>query len=213
MKKSPQPASRDTFRHGDLRNALIAAGLEMARAGGPDAVILREATRRAGVSPNAAYRHFANQAALLQAVRSACISRLAAAIEQEMARHKPGRNLALYARRSLCAVGTAYLGFALREPGMFRTAFSVPPPIHTRNQANTASLGLNPYQLLSLALDRMQHAGLLRARDRPGAEFLAWSSVHGLALLALEGPLASMPRADVAALGQRLVRMVERGLT
>ncbi|MBT9332619.1 TetR/AcrR family transcriptional regulator [Paracidobacterium acidisoli] len=213
MKKADPARPRGTFRHGDLRNALIRAGLSMARAGGPDAVVLREATRQAGVAPNAAYRHFTSQAALLDAVRSACISRLAAAIEQEMARHKPGRNPRLYARRSLCAVGMGYLGFALREPGMFRTAFSVPPAIETPNQANTASMGLNPYQLLSLALDRMQQAGLLREKDREGAEFLAWSSVHGLALLALEGPLLSMPRATVLALGQRLVNMVERGLS
>ena len=126
--KGPLPAKpRKTFRHGDLRNALLTAGLAMARAGGPHAVILREATRQAGVARNAAYRHFSSQAALLDAVRSACICRLASAIEMEMARHKPGRDPKLYARRSLCAVGVAYRGFALDDPGMFRTAFSVPP--------------------------------------------------------------------------------------
>ena len=52
---------RATYRHGDLRQALLDAGLAMAREGGPDAVVLREATRRAGVSPNAAYRHFADR--------------------------------------------------------------------------------------------------------------------------------------------------------
>jgi AcrR family transcriptional regulator len=212
MKTSAPATPRKTFRHGDLRAALITAGLAMARTGGPEAVILREATRQAGVSPNAAYRHFSSQAALLDAVRSACISSLAAAIEQEMGRHKPGRDPKLYARRSLSAVGMGYLGFALNEPGMFRTAFSVPPAVHTRDEAKTASLGLNPYQLLSLALDRMQEAGLLSRRDRQGAEFLAWSSVHGLALLALEGPLMRMPREEVLRLGQRLVNMVERGL-
>ncbi len=62
MKKNVTIEKRKTFRHGDLRNALLTAGLEMARMGGPNAVILREATRQAGVSPNAAYRHFASQA-------------------------------------------------------------------------------------------------------------------------------------------------------
>jgi len=81
MKKNVTVEKRKTFRHGDLRNALLTAGLEMARVGGPDAVILREATRQASVSPNAAYRHFANQSALLDAVRSVCISQLAAAID------------------------------------------------------------------------------------------------------------------------------------
>ncbi|MCE1190745.1 MAG: TetR/AcrR family transcriptional regulator, partial [Acidovorax sp.] len=53
----PRRAPRSTYRHGDLRRALLDAGIELARQGGPDAVVLREATRRAGVAPNAAYRH------------------------------------------------------------------------------------------------------------------------------------------------------------
>jgi AcrR family transcriptional regulator len=216
MKKNVTPEKREkrkTFRHGDLRNALLTAGLEMARVGGPDAVVLREATRQAGVSPNAAYRHFAGQAELLDAVRSACLSQLAAAIEGEMKKCRPGRDPQAFARKSLRAVGMGYLGFAMREPGMFRTAFSVPPPVHSPNPANTASMGLNPFQLLSLALDRMQESGVLSKKDRKDAEYLAWSTVHGLALLVLEGPLHKMPQEMVLALGERLVVMVERGLS
>lgn len=213
MKKKVSLEKRKTFRHGDLRNALVTAGLEMARVGGPNAVILREATRQAGVAPNAAYRHFSGQAELLDAVRSACLSRVAAAIEEEMKKHKAGRSPQAFARRSLHAVGMGYLGFAMREPGMFRTAFSVPPAVHSPDPANTASMGLNPFQLLSLALDRMQESGLLSKKDRKGAEYLAWSTVHGLALLVLEGPLHKMPREMVLALGERLVVMVERGLS
>jgi len=213
MKKNVSVPARKSFRHGDLRNALLAAGLEMARVGGPAAVVLREATRQAGVSPNAAYRHFDNQAALLDAVRSACLSRLAAAIEEEMKKCRPGRNPQVLARKSLRAVGMGYLGFAMKEPGMFRTAFSVPPPVHSPDPANTSSMGLNPFQLLSLALDRMADSGLLSKKDRQGAEYLAWSTVHGLALLALEGPLQKMPHEVVLALGERLVLMVERGLS
>jgi len=213
MKKTASNEKRKTFRHGDLRNALIAAGIEMARAGGPNAVVLREATRQAGVSPNAAYRHFANQAELLDAVRSACLSRLAAAIEDEMKKCRPGRNPQAFARKSLRAVGMGYLGFAMKEPGVFRTAFSVPPPVHSPNPANTASMGLNAFQLLSLALDRMLAGGLLSKKVRQDAEYLAWSTVHGLALLVLEGPLHQMPHEIVLALGDRLVVMVERGLS
>jgi AcrR family transcriptional regulator len=212
MKKTVTLEKRKTFRHGDLRNALLAAGIEMARIAGPNTVILRKATRQAGVSPNAAYRHFANQAELLDAVRSACFSQLAAAIEDEMKKCRPGRDPQAFARKSLRAVGMGYLGFAMREPGMFRTAFSVPPTVHEQNPANTASMGLNPFQLLSLALDRMQESGLLSKKNREDAEYLAWSTVHGLALLALEGPLHQMPQAMVLALGERLVLMVERGL-
>jgi AcrR family transcriptional regulator len=213
MKKNVSTQKRKTFRHGDLRNALVAAGLEMARVGGPNAVVLREATRQSGVSPNAAYRHFASQAALLDAVRSACISRVAAAIEEEMSKTRLGRDPQMFARKSLRAVGMGYLGFAVREPGMFRTAFLVPPLIHSPNPANTASMGLNPFQLLSLALDRMLESGLLSKKNRKDAEYLAWSTVHGLALLVLEGPLHKMPHEMVLVLGERLVVMVERGLS
>jgi Tetracyclin repressor-like, C-terminal domain len=123
-----------------------------------------------------------------------------------------GRNPQAFARKSLRAVGMGYLGFAMREPGMFRTAFSVPPAVHEQNPANTASLGLNPFQLLSLALNRMQESGLLGKKVRQDAEYLAWSTVHGLALLVLEGPLHKMPQEMVLELGERLVVMVERGL-
>lgn len=213
MKKNITVEKRETFRHGDLRNALLSAGLEMARAGGPNAVILREATRQAGVSPNAAYRHFASQAELLDAVRSACLSKLAAAIEDGMNKCRRSRDPRVFARKSLRAVGMGYLGFAMKEPGMFRTAFSVPPIVNSPNPANTASMGLNPFQLLSLALDRMSESGLLSKKDREGAEYLAWSTVHGLALLVLEGPLHAMPPKAVLALGERIVLMVERGLS
>src|SRR4051795_7602628 len=77
---------RATYRHGDLRAALLAAGLDLAREGGPDAVVLREATRRVGVSPNAAYRHFADRAALLAAVSDAAQALVADQMEAALTR-------------------------------------------------------------------------------------------------------------------------------
>lgn len=211
--KAAGKATRSTFRHGDLRRALLDAGIEMARIGGPQAVVLREATRQAGVVPNAAYRHFANQNDLLAAVRSACIAMLAVAIEQEMNTLRPGKDAASYARRSLRAVGTGYLTFALTNPGLFKTAFSVPAPVfETPNPENAGATGLNPFQLLGLALDRMLAAGILKPKDRPGAEFLAWSTVHGMALLMLDGPLRGIDAATTQHLAKRLLDMVERGL-
>src|SRR6266404_8137133 len=120
------PPRRSTYRHGDLRRALLEAGIQLARAGGPDAVVLREATRRAGVVPNAAYRHFASRWELLQAVRSAALSALAVAMEAELARVPRGTSPADAARASLRAIGTAYLRFAQEETGLFRTAFAIP---------------------------------------------------------------------------------------
>src|SRR5579872_7291884 len=63
---------------GAVRDGLVTAGLELARAGGPDAVVLREAARMVGVVPNAAYRHFADRDELLAAVCTAAMGELAA---------------------------------------------------------------------------------------------------------------------------------------
>ena len=163
---------RETYRHGDLRRALIDAGVALAREGGPDAVVLREATRRAGVAPNAAYRHFASHHALFDAVRTHALGALAQAIEREWAKALKVRGAVARARALLRAVGTGYLGFAQAETGLFRTAFvfgehdvQVPP-----DPARTAAMGLNPFELLGAALDAMVAAGALPAERRPGPQ-------------------------------------------
>jgi AcrR family transcriptional regulator len=209
-----QPERRATYRHGDLRNALLDAAVELARSGGPDAVALRAVTRRAGVVPNAAYRHYASHRELLQAVRGAALARLALAIEAELADVDAGAAPADAARASLRAVGSGYLKFALAEPGLFHTAFFVQDDLHGQPTPDKAGCsGLNPFQLLGVALDRYVEAGLLPPEQRLGAEYLAWSAVHGLALLILDGPMRTMPASQHQAIAKRLLAMVERGLS
>jgi AcrR family transcriptional regulator len=211
-KKSRVPA-RKTFRHGDLRRALLEAGTALARDGGPNAVVLREATRRAGVSPNAAYRHFSSHGDLLQAVRAAALSSLAIAIETEIEGIPRSKRAADVARATLRAVGTGYLKFAITQPGLFRTAFSVSDRVEgDLDAAKAGNSGLNPFQLLASALDRMVEAGVLPQQRRPGAEYLAWSAVHGLAFLVIEGPLSGSSAKEVQTLAERLLLMVENGL-
>ncbi|SDD51937.1 transcriptional regulator, TetR family [Cupriavidus sp. YR651] len=211
---TPQsPPTRTTYRHGDLRRALLEAGIDLARAGGPDAVVLREATRRAGVVPNAAYRHFASRQDLLQAVRAAALSGLAMAMEAQLGALPPDASPADRARGSLRAVGTGYLQFALAETGLFRTAFSVPDDVEDdADPAKAGNSGLNPFQLLGAALDHWVDAGLLPPERRPGAEYVAWSAVHGLAILLIDGPLRGRAQEQAAIIGQRLLDMVENGL-
>jgi AcrR family transcriptional regulator len=207
------PRRRSTYRHGDLRRALLEAGVELARAGGPDAVVLREATRRAGVVPNAAYRHFESREALLQAVRAAALAALAASMERERAARARGGRPADRARARLRAVGAAYLDFAQAQTGLFRTAFSVPGrALPEGDPAQAGSSGPNPFQLLASALDELVAAGVLPAERRPGAEYLAWSAVHGLAMLVIDGPLRGLGAQEKAAAAERLLDMVERGL-
>ncbi|MDQ3966294.1 MAG: TetR/AcrR family transcriptional regulator [Actinomycetota bacterium] len=204
---------RDTYRHGDLRRALLAAGTDLARGGGPDAVVLREATRRVGVAPSAAYRHFADRRALLDAVCSAAQAALAVAMEEELAEVEREGNPADSARARLRAVGAGYLRFAQAEPGLFRTAFSASDNLQSAaSPARAGEGGLTPFQLLAAALDRLVEAGVLPPERRPGAEFLAWSAVHGLAMLLIDGPLRGLDRAQAQDAGRRLLDMVERGL-
>ena len=66
--------------------------------------------------------------------------------------------------------------------------------------------------MLGAALDRFVAAGILPAARRPGAEYLAWSAVHGLALLVTDGPLHSMAAAERQVIEERLLDMVEKGL-
>ena len=209
-------ASRDrpAYHHGDLRQALVDAGMALAREGGPLAVVLREATRRAGVAPTAAYRHFANHQALFEAVRAAALGALARAIETEMQSAESLPDATARARGLLAAVGRGYLGFAETEPGWFRTAFAsgafdvqMPP-----GPARVAAKGLNPYELLSYALNAMAEAGVLPPERRLGAEFLAWSTVHGMAMLSIDGPLRGVKPEQRRALGLRLLAMVEKGI-
>jgi AcrR family transcriptional regulator len=205
--------ARATYRHGDLHRALLEAGIALARAGGPDAVVLREATRRAGVAPNAAYRHFASRQDLLEAVRSAALSELANAMEAELAKARRAKTAGEAARADLRAVGAGYLRFALTETGLFRTAFATPELLEfTGDPARKGESGLDPFELLSAALDKFVAAGLLPPERRPAAEFLAWSAVHGFAMLVIDGPLHTVPRADIDAIGARVIAMVEKGI-
>lgn len=213
-KRNPAaPRSRTTYRHGDLRRALLDAGIAQARAGGPDAVVLREATRRAGVVPNAAYRHFGSRDDLLRAVRASALAALAAAMERELEAVRRGGRAADFARASLRAIGTAYLRFAQTETGLFRTAFA--GRIAQASEVGATNVGpgsRNPFALLGAALDRMVDAGALPPARRPGAEYLAWSAVHGLAMLVLDGPLHRLTAVQRRALADKLLDMVENGL-
>jgi len=217
MSDEEQPPSRSTYRHGGLREALLEAGIEMAREGGPDAVVLREATRRAGVSPNAAYRHFADREALLKAVSDSCLGFSADRIERELAEHPPtgpdGAVTEADARAMLRAVGLGYLAFAREEPGLFRTAYSVPDDLrHAFAPAKAGRAGRTPFQLVGIALDAMVETGAMPAARRQNAEFLAWATVHGLGMLIIDGPLRGLDDRMVDFATSRLLDMVDRGL-
>jgi AcrR family transcriptional regulator len=180
---------------GAVRDGLVAAGLELARAGGPDAVVLREATRMVGVVPNAAYRHFADRDELLAAVCAAALRELASRMAAGVARVRGRRGDPAAARRRLHAIGTAYLEFSRQEPGLFATAFALPQQHTYQAPDGGTGNGLSPLGHLRAVLDELAEAGVLQPRRRDGLEYPIWSAVHGLAVLTGQGPLRDVPAA------------------
>ena len=187
-------AERRRRPRGAVRDGLVAAGLELARTGGPDAVVLREATRMVGVVPNAAYRHFADRDELLAAVCAAAMSELADRMAAGVARVRGKYGDPAAARRRLNAIGTAYLEFARQEPGWFATAFALPQRHDYDTPAGTGP-DRNPLDQLRTALDELVEAGMLDRQRRDGIEYPIWSTVHGLAVLTGRGPLRDVPEA------------------
>jgi AcrR family transcriptional regulator len=180
---------------GAVRDGLIAAGLELARTGGPDAVVLREATRMVGVVPNAAYRHFADRDELLAAVCTAAMRELAGRMAAGVARVRGKYGDPAAAGRRLDAIGRAYLDFAHEEPGLFAAAFAVPQQHSYGVPDGAAGPDPTPLDQLRAALDELVAAGILDRRRRNGIEYAVWSTVHGLAVLAGQGPLRDIPDA------------------
>jgi AcrR family transcriptional regulator len=188
-------AGRRRRPRGAVRDGLVAAGLELARTGGPDAVVLREATRMVGVVPNAAYRHFADRDELLAAVCAAALRELADRMAAGVSgvRGKHGDPAA--ARRRLRAIGAAYLEFAREESGLFATAFALPQQHAYGAPEEGTGKERTPLGHLRTALDELVDAGVLDSRRRDGIEYPIWSAMHGLAVLTGQGPLRDVPPA------------------
>jgi AcrR family transcriptional regulator len=190
-----------------VRSALVDAGVELARAGGPDAVVLREVTRMVGVVPNAAYRHFSDRDALLAAVRDEALKQLAQRMADRMSQVRAGPHTATGARLRLQAVGRSYLEFARTEPGLFDTAFTA-----HEHPVTSPDDGPTPLGLLQAALDDLVEAGLLDPARRPNIEYATWATVHGLAML-LRGPLRSLPEREKTQLETELSAFIGSALS
>jgi AcrR family transcriptional regulator len=212
MAPAPAPPPRRRPR-GQVRRRLIEAGLALARAGGPEAVVLREAARQVGVAPNAAYRHFVDRNALLNAVCEEAMHEMAQRMEGALARVALAYGTPEGALSRLRALGVAYQEFALMEPGLFSTAFAVPRHLEYATGDAAATAGeRTPLQLLEAVLDELVTAGVLPPERRPQAEYVVWSCVHGLTMLVSQGPLRQLPPSLRTHLGELLSAFIVRGL-
>jgi AcrR family transcriptional regulator len=171
---NPKPA-RKSYHHGDLRSALIEAGLKLLAERDADDLGLREVAREVGVSATSVYRHFPDKNALLTALAGEGLTRLAVA--QHAAAEAAGGGTAGFS-----ATGAAYVRFALANPALFRLMFANPSVAEmlTEPPAGTPD---------AMAFLKTNAAALA---DRKGADtqvivVQAWAIAHGLAMLMLDG--------------------------
>ncbi|MGI5242700.1 TetR/AcrR family transcriptional regulator [Dactylosporangium sp. CA-139066] len=202
--------SRHSYHHGDLANALTGAALELARSGGPDAVVLREAARQIGVSATAAYRHFTSREDLMHAVKDCALTELAERMQQELDAVPSDVDSAEQLRLRLRALGRGYIGFALERPGLFRTAFA-----HMEKMTDRPGIDpmqTPPFRMLVATLDGLVESGLIDGSRRPFLEFAAWSAVHGMAELLLDGPMSHLPADLQQAAVSRALDVINAGI-
>ncbi|MEV8420378.1 TetR/AcrR family transcriptional regulator [Streptomyces niveus] len=211
--------ARRNYHHGELRTALLDAAEALVRERGADGWSLREASARVGVSSSAAYHHFASRDALVRALRRRVLGELGERLSQEVGR-TAGPEAGADHQRRLVAVGRTYVQWAVEDPSVARLAFGAGDPAAgdpasgpTSDSTSDAATPPHPHDILDAELDRLVEVGGLPAAARPGADFVVWAAVHGLATLLVDG-LARLddPRA-VAREAERVVRAVLTGLT
>ena len=157
-----------TYHHGDLRTATVQAAEEILEEQGLAALSIREAARRAGVSHNAPYRHFPDRDSLLAELAAAGFQKLG-----EELKARRGREM-----------GEAYVRFALAHPERFRLMFG--PQLRRERYPALREAAQQTYNALVSAF---RADGAIADPDKAAAA--AWSLVHGLAHLVLDGQLAN----------------------
>lgn len=193
--------SRRTYHHGDLRRTLLATALELVEEDDAAALTLREVARRAGVTHSAPYHHFATKTDLLAAVAEEGFRLLYT--EQLQATAKLGADPVA----RLQALGVAYVKFAVGRPGRFRVMFRSHLEGWVDYPAVLEAAQLS-FVLLTTTADEARRAG---AVDVDLLEFVlaAWSVVHGLATLWLDGPLQRVS----ALMGEKSIEEVATRIT
>ena len=176
------------YHHGDLRAALVQAGLTLLATREADDLSLREVARAVNVSATAVYRHFPDKRALMEALAAEGLERLSAA--QHAASDAAGGGAA-----GFDATGRAYVRFALENPALFRLIFANPAE-GKRRLTDTD----DPPEAMKFL--RANAAAIAPAGTDPNVLALgAWSIAHGLAMLILDGQVSDDPGVIEAVIG------------
>lgn len=171
---------RARYHHGDLRNALEQAGLDILEKDGLAALSLRAIAARAGVSHAAPAHHFGNLRGLLTALVTIGFTRFAAAIAQERQQAAPSPI------EQIRASARGYIAFARRYPALFRLMFSsseLDPDDQALRRASEAAY----HQLLEISEPAAEALGATSDAERREIANLLWTTAHGYAHLLIEG--------------------------
>ena len=163
---------KDGYHHGNLREVLLRAAIELIAERGAHGLSLRECARRAGVSHAAPYRHFADKDALLFAIAELGFEKLyAAGVAAMEGVEDPLERLDAY--------GIAYVRFALENPVLLRVMFTLQFEVPD----DAEDVGAPAFDLLQQAAAEVVGPDV----DSYTAAFAAWSLPHGLSMLVLDG--------------------------
>lgn len=175
--------TKDRYHHGDLRAALIEAARLLVEEKGPERLTMSDASRASGVSTAAPYRYFADKDELLDAVALEAMGRHRDAMEAGGALHPLGSDAAV------TAIGLAYVNFALREPGVFKLAFSL-----TRTHARHPLLLQEGRDAFGVLLRQLAHRYGVPAEDPSilARGLKLWTFVHGLSFLMIDDKVSAM---------------------
>jgi AcrR family transcriptional regulator len=186
--------SVERYHHGDLRSALVEEGLKRLQQGPAEALSLREVARSVGVSATAVYRHFPDKQALLHALADVAGDRMASAFETAMAAEKPGKD-------AFDAMGRAYVHFALKNPFLFKLMMSPEMMSGIAAEGRPRTRGM---AMLTTALSELS-GGKMSTDLQNIRRLQAWSIVHGLAMLMLDGLVPADEKLIDQVLASRIV--------
>ena len=206
----PKPQSDERpYHHGDLRRAIVKAALEILNETQSVEFSLRELARRAGVSHNAPYKHFADKRELLAAMSAAGFEKLT----KRMAHEIGGRG---NPREQLFSMLRAYIAHGVENPALYSLMFGgyLSGPDHGRPTIELAEAektkGLLRDLIIAGGLGRPIPQTSRNDRKIAGAILACWSLVHGLTLLLADGLVG--PRKRSGALCDSLVQGMLDGL-
>jgi len=163
------------YHHGNLRESLLAAAVQLIAEVGPAGFNLREVARRASVSHNAPYRHFRDKGELLAEVAAQGFGELTATLLEGAASETTPLG-------QLKRAGYVYVAFALRRPEHFAAMFDAP---ESGISPASRQAGETAFATLVGVVDLCQREGQLPAGGTEYRAMLAWSLVHGIAKLAV----------------------------